>query len=527
MTNLIIKLLQRAAIATVDNEDLHLQLLSHVDYPSLKAITDTLDYFGIENVAANVPKDALTQMPKSFLALIDRGGVNQLVFTSHDKANVIFRDENNKKTKMSVASFKEVWTGTIIAIEVPEKEKGRFMPKASISKIIAFILFATILGTTLMKGIDLMFSIYFLLALVGLGISYLILKESQGDSSALTVKVCNTISANTQGCSAVINNARGKLSKHIGLGDLSLIYFASTVVICMYLGVNTNALLIVASLTLPVVVYTLYSQAFKIKDWCFLCLGIAAVLVSQFVILLNMFATWDFSFSYLLLAISITVLVSGSWILFKPYLAKSKELEEVQKGFLSLKRDEVVFEALLEKNRVDNLATVSDEAMIHFGNIKASLQITAYTNPLCGFCTEAFQGYDALLTQFKDNIGISFIFNTPQDTENPSFKISKRIIELYNSSPEKAWKAMKDWFAIKEIDVWTEQYGTQSSMLLLSENILENHRSIVMENQIFYTPETIIGEFKFPRPQYAYKDLGLFMNYFKEKQTPASYMEVS
>jgi len=54
----------------VNEKNLKLQLLSNPDYPSVKSITDSLDYFNIDNLAANVPKDALEQLPNFFLAII-------------------------------------------------------------------------------------------------------------------------------------------------------------------------------------------------------------------------------------------------------------------------------------------------------------------------------------------------------------------------------------------------------------------------------------------------------------------------
>lgn len=68
MDNLILKLPHRSNVYSVKRQDLHLQLLSHNEYLSLKSITDTQDYFGTENIAANIPKDILSQLPNYLLA---------------------------------------------------------------------------------------------------------------------------------------------------------------------------------------------------------------------------------------------------------------------------------------------------------------------------------------------------------------------------------------------------------------------------------------------------------------------------
>ncbi len=98
MDTLIAKLLLTSHIFSVDLQDLHLQLYAHPEYPSLKAITDTLDYFGIENIAANVPKDALDQLPTHFLALIEKDGNQQLSFIKQQKKNIKVYTEDSSKT---------------------------------------------------------------------------------------------------------------------------------------------------------------------------------------------------------------------------------------------------------------------------------------------------------------------------------------------------------------------------------------------------------------------------------------------
>ena len=73
MSNQIVTLLSnylKRELYSLNQNDLKIQLLSNPDYPSVKSITDTLNYFDIENIAANIPKDAFVQLPNLFLAII-------------------------------------------------------------------------------------------------------------------------------------------------------------------------------------------------------------------------------------------------------------------------------------------------------------------------------------------------------------------------------------------------------------------------------------------------------------------------
>jgi len=42
--------------------------LSHPDYPSLYAVTDSLELMGIESITATIPKEQLQNLPDVFMA---------------------------------------------------------------------------------------------------------------------------------------------------------------------------------------------------------------------------------------------------------------------------------------------------------------------------------------------------------------------------------------------------------------------------------------------------------------------------
>ncbi|WP_298329845.1 vitamin K epoxide reductase family protein [uncultured Dokdonia sp.] len=518
MTDLLLKLLKKAAITSVNKQDLHLQLLSHTDYPSLKSITDSLDYFGIENVAANVPHDALTQLPSSFLALIQLEDNNELVLVHQETSKIHITFDSGKTKKFKVDEFKNLWMGTIIAIEVPENISSKNQYHIPRERLYVVLFTLLILGIYSLQEVSLVSNIYMALSLCGLGISYLVVKEVEGAGNPVVAKVCGAITSDVKGCGTVINSAKEKFYRGLGLGDLSLMYFLSITVCSAILGVSTSTFFVIAFLSLPIIIYTLYTQAVVLKSWCVLCLGIAAVLLLQFTVLAISFSGWVFSLSYTVSGLLITTLVSMVWLLVKPLLESKRLLVEVQKDYLILKRDTSVLDAIINENKIEGLEVLSEDSQIFFGNRKGILQLTAYTNPLCGYCTEAFQAYNNLLSQFPEDVGVQFIFSTPDDATNPSTIISKRIVELYKEDTLKALQALKDWFSIKDLDLWKATHGESNSMLLIYDDILEAHRNVGVTNNINYTPETLIGASNFSRKHYDYNDIPLFINHLKEQK---------
>src|SRR5690554_1654236 len=105
--------------------------LSHPDYPSLYAVTDSLELSGIETITASVPKEQLLNLPENFIASLYINEKNEFVLVSQNQDKIIYQDEKGKSKTISIEEFKNIWDGLILAIEENEiKEK----PKSSISE---------------------------------------------------------------------------------------------------------------------------------------------------------------------------------------------------------------------------------------------------------------------------------------------------------------------------------------------------------------------------------------------------------
>jgi uncharacterized membrane protein len=518
MDELVFRFLIQSHITSFTKEDIYLQLLSHTDYPSLKAITDTLDYFDIESLAANVPKDALSQLPKSFLALVEKQGSTALVLATQSKKRVHVRTLENKKETLSLDDFSAQWTGTIIVIE-EEKKASIVWNSSNLASMMMIGVLLLLVLTTIISGNEITYALYMLLTAVGVAISYLITKESMGLKDNISATVCNALSSKADSCNAVITSKAGEIGKGFGLGDASMVYFVSLFFITTFLGVQTSVLFAVSIGTLFIVGYSVYLQGIQLKQWCGLCLLISVVLISQFGIVFILFSGWDFSLSYTLKILSLSMIIAVLWWQVKPLIVKNKELLKTKKDYLSFKRNDTFFITALQNGTIKNLHNLPREAQVHFGDPNAPVQITAYTNPLCGYCVAAFEMYDRLLTQLPNDVSVQFVFNTPKDAENPSTQIAKQIIEIYHKTPENAFESIKKWFSYRDVKDWQEAYGYGNSMLLMDDRILQMHRDIAHQNDIQYTPETLIGNQKFPRAYYEYEDLLFFVDALKAQSS--------
>lgn len=521
MINILYKYLRNSNIDTISKEDMYLQLLSHGDYPSLRSVTDTLDYFGIDNIAANVPKDALDQLPNSFLALVSKNNNQELVQVIKGKHIIGTKNQNGNSSKLSIEKFKETWTGTLIAVEEKKSLKKKSIRSGYSFSFLSLIILVVI-SSFLLRDWSLGLLAYLFLAYSGVGISLMVIKEELGYVSPITRKVCGAIAQNASGCISIIKSKKGKVLKGVGLGDLSFIYFTSICLTSIFSEMDLNLFYLISICSLPVVLYSLYVQGLQLKEWCVLCLGIGAILLGHFGILYFEHTSWIFSLENSLHFVVFTLTAGTAWFSLKPLLKNEKKLAQVQTDFLKFKKDENVFQALLEKNKVYNLKSLKESDQMSFGSKNAPIQLVAYTNPLCGYCKEAFEAYDRLIKGNPSDVYIQFVFITPKDVDNPSTRISKRLFELYDEDEEEAYNALKYWFEIKNIKLWETHYGKANTMLLRHNNILQAHRELTISNDILYTPETLIGRYKFPRERYEYKDLIFFRELLKQHTETSS-----
>lgn len=503
MSLLLKKFLIKNNYTHFNDQDVSLQLLTHPDNPSFRSMTDTLDYFGIENVAANVPEEALEMLPTDFLTLINlNGNGNELVLATKKNKFIEVEVEDGKKTKHTLDDFKKKWSKNIIAIEATN-EKGLFGDIKNywpILPITFLLIFFIIIEPTIFKLLRI------LLTGVGLFISYLLVKEKIGYHSPSVLNVCTSLP--NSNCNDVINSKGGNITKNVSLADVSFLYFLVLLIANIVLD-NNLVISTMLLLGLPVSLYSIYYQGLVLKKWCPLCLGIVFILC-----LLATSLIWDVTLQISNIEIAVILLFSTLSFPFYFYLKELIENNKEQnQEIIALRRfkrnPEIIKKIMDDAKTIGNLFAFDDEVII--GNKNAPKQIIAYTNPLCGFCKKAFESYVKIIEMYSD-IKIIIRFNAEADNLNsPATQISSKLIEINSENGTKEFiNAYISWFNNKNVVDWLQKYGQpkfENKYLLL----IEQQKEWGKENEISYTPATIIIDKLFPG-SYGYEDLVYVIN---------------
>ncbi len=137
MKNIVKKYLHQNQLSDVidDFEDI---FQSHPNYPSLYAITDTLNSLSIENIAIKIPKEQIEELPSIFLAFYDDHLV--LVNKSNEKISV----ENDAFEKKQV-SYSDFLVRSIILFS--------FFFSASLLSTLSFFLFSNSFSSFLLLSV--------------------------------------------------------------------------------------------------------------------------------------------------------------------------------------------------------------------------------------------------------------------------------------------------------------------------------------------------------------------------------------
>lgn len=203
--------------------------LSHPDYPSLYAVTDSLELMGIESITATIPKEQLQNLPDIFIASLVIENKTEFVLVNKDQTKITYENQKGKTTKISFDEFKNIWDGLILAIgenEIIEKPTSSVSENKKIWFAVPLVLlcFEGLLNQINSEIFLWNYTVFLFLSIIGLLLGIFIVQESLGEVNPVVSKVCNG-SNKTVSCDSVVKSNEGKLLFGISFSDLPIVFF--------------------------------------------------------------------------------------------------------------------------------------------------------------------------------------------------------------------------------------------------------------------------------------------------------------
>ncbi|NHN26670.1 vitamin K epoxide reductase family protein [Flavobacterium jejuense] len=490
-----------------ESNDFENLFLSHPNYPSLFAVTDTFDLLGIENVAAQVPKEQFTELPSSYLAV-----VNDEVVLVRNHQNSITIEKESETKKLSIDDFLMQWNGVVVAIEANEVTVKK---KLTLLKNKYFLFAFFLLAILLLQFQTLGWISILNLGILSIGffIGIVIIDEKLNKTEGVVSKICS-FSENTS-CDSVIKSESAKLTKWLDFSDLPIVFFGTGI---LAIVINPNSFSIInflSLLSLPVVGYSIWLQKIKLEKWCVLCLSISSLLVLQSIFFI--FFVENFNFNFLAL-VQAAMFVLPIWFFVKPVLFDKIKLEKDNLELLKFKRNFSIFSSL--QKPVKEQEQLESLQKIELGNKDTNVRLNLILSPSCGHCHTAFKDGIDLISNYPEKLKLAIFFNlNPENADNPYLSVAKNLLQIHKDYPEKIEEALSDWHIEKiSLAEWTAKWEQEKIDFQVLETIRSQYEWC-LANEFNYTPVKLINSHLFPQ-EYDLKELKYFISELEEVKEP-------
>ena len=486
--------------------------LSHPNYPSLFAITDSLNYLSIQNLAIKIPKEQFVELPEYFLAIYN----TELVLTKKENSVVITETEKGKKSQISSDEFLKGWNQIILAIE-PNSDVNNSQIKNSYSKWLLYSLPVTLL--VLLSAFLFNFSVFnfFILGLtlIGLILSVLILQERFGIKSELGSKLCN-VSAKAS-CDSVIKSDKSKIFEGLSFYDLPILFFGINFLSLLADPINSSLLIVTLSLvSIPFLIYSIWIQKVSLKKWCFLCLAVSSIILIQGIIgFLHPVSFSNFTFNNSFAYLQSSILFISIWFFIRPIIERSIQLKDELNVYKRLKRNFKVFKSFGKKVEVQE--GFEKLKGIQYGDVNAPISLTLFLSPSCGHCHKAFKDAKDLFEKNKSNVYLNILFNVnPENKSNEYLSVVETLLALNASNEEMVKEALEDWHVKNmSLEEWKEKWSISSYDMIVNNQLVRQYEWC-LANKYNFTPVKIINGELFPN-DYEISDLNYFLNDYIEE----------
>ncbi|ACT96441.1 vitamin K epoxide reductase family protein [Dyadobacter fermentans] len=493
--------------AKVTWETVRETMLQHPDSPSLLSLSEVLSGWNIDNAALQLNTvEQLREIPVPFITQIKKKGGWYILINQIREKHIQYTDSEQGEVTLSLSDFEKRWTGIVLLTEINEqsgevdydskrlKEQLRKWRSPFVSGATLLVLFSALMFAG--RSFSTPEWLLFFTKISGLFFTGLLIAKQLGSKNDLTDRLCR-INDKTS-CENVLNSPGAKLFGWLNWSDLGLLYFAGGSSALLFTGEQHNEfnlLNALALLAMPYVAFSIYYQAYKVRQWCTLCLGVQVILIVEGVIALTQLKALPGHIQpYLVLLIGF-LLPTIAWVIIKPLLDSRTQIRREHEELLALKRDPAIFKTLLIQ-QPQSPPISADIYPLVLGNPDAEIKITMVTNPYCSSCSRAHKELEQLVLQ-DENVSVTTIFSTTGDS-SPATKVVTHLLALARHETS-ARSALTEWYSQKEKDynAWAKSHPTTTDPTEMMA-ICRNQRLWCHEADIALTPTIYINGYKMP-----------------------------
>lgn len=506
----------RSLDININFSNFQFKVKNHPDFPSLLSITDTLNFFNIENGIISVDISKIELLPDRFVTLLSNHIKQPQLYFIEKIDGVYYQLIDNKKIELSKPNLESRWNNLVLLIEKSEKNEKSNINYKNYSWFLPVFCLITFIYIVFQFEASLQSKVFFIFPFIGILFSMLTVKELFGVQSSFLNHICNINAFNS--CSALLSSNNWKIFEIINFSDLSIVFnFSQFVSLFIFLLINNtesffSIQLILIYLSFPILILSVYYQKFVNRKWCPICLGLIFNIILQFGFLL-LFHNYGFAISIfsVILYIFIFTSVTITWFYLKKSLAFQLKLKDFQQKNIKLIRNYDIFKnTLVSSSPIANNPNPLQSIIL--GNINASLKIGVVTSLHCKFCANLHSMIEAILNEHSERVCfcINFNFNLELADEKSKY-IHMKLIEVYIKFGQEAFmQELHNWYKNPERSM-SERIEIETKCDLKITEILNIQYNWIIKNEFTYTPLILINNYVFPE-QYDSSELIYFIN---------------
>ncbi len=489
----------------VNSSYLRNAIKTHPDYPALTSLTDFLESGGMDYDAVRADISFVNEFRYPLLAHMKKPGSEYL----H-----LIKNLGEWKTDKAIA---ENWSGVALYSSKPkwqhddneaaQKEELKKKYIATIFITACFCLFAA----SVYFYLDFATNIFGLLSLTGVTLSIAALSTELGYQSTLVKQVCGTIG--NGGCEKVLGSKYSKGFAGITPADASLLYFAAQFILYLvgcFINGHFSGILNLAFTGILVAGWSVYTQAYKVKEWCAICLSIVAVLLGQIIIAIIKYQNTKLlilePYMFLVLTLGMLALI---YLPIKHLLMVNLKSKKELITFRKWKTDASLFITQWKTQPTCNNEMWENDLII--GDADSLIRFTVACNPFCLPCAKEHFELDKILERYPNQVCVQLrILCIPENMNDRSTMALQAILKRTNNYSDKnrLKNLMTDWFYFMNLQSFVNKWKLENPNSVQEE--LQMHSKWFKENNIKQTPTIFLNGKMLPN-RYQLKDIHLML----------------
>ncbi len=501
------RLLRRNNVA-VEWSEFEEVLCSHPDYPSLLALTETLELYRIEYAALKINPEDMEANGFPFLAHLKEKQGNYVVVTGYRKGKVEYIDNKEGKKRENLGDFCARWEG--VAVYVASACK-RVFPRMGMERCVflGLILWLLMIGYCLGKGMSWMFVYqgYGLIKVIGFVLSCMLLLHELGEGQeGWMQKICHF--SKKSDCDKVLNSGASRLFG-ISLADIGTVYFAGGI-LYWWIGDEIQLLFYLSLCVFPYTLFSLWYQLRKVRRICLFCMGVVLCLWGE--VSVSVFFALPLNLSWKLMRECVGALccfggVVGCVYLLKRMIKYRQEAHWLKVNNLKLKREKVVYGAL--QSEMPEVEPEYSDSDIIFYEGSGERKVIVVLSPFCNPCVGLHERLERLTEKYICDFTVVLRFiGTPGIEKESVNQVTLGLIEVYHTQGREAFRrALSVWFQKRMPEHLPIGKYSSRTIRTLADSVAWCERV-----GIHSTPLILVGKRILP-PYYGVEDLGYLNNF--------------